>query len=167
MHDHIEYLIDLLEKETATFRLLLASLEAEQKALVENDTQGLEEAVETQKALTQRAATQEHDRVNIVRQIAALMDEDPQSLSVVRLIDLLDDPFSERLRTLRETLLDLQGDLRLINRQNSLLLKQSMKYVDKTLEALTGASATGNLYERTGKADAPASSMQGVVNQVV
>ena len=167
MNDHIEYLIELLEKETATFRLLLASLEAEQQALVQNDTQGLEETVETQKALTQRAATQERDRVNIVRQIAAMVGEGSQVLTIVRLIDLLDAPFADRLRNQRETLVSLQDNLRQTNRQNSLLLKQSMRYVDKTLQVIAGATASGNLYGGSGKTESPASAMHGVVNQVV
>ena len=167
MHKHIEYLIVLLEKETATFRLLLASLEAERQALVENDTQALEETVETQKALTQRSVNQEHDRINIVRQIAVMIGEDLATLNLVRLIELLDAPFAERLRDQREVLLSLQEDLRKTNRQNSLLLKQSMKYVDKTLQVLAGASAVGNLYERSGRAETSTSSMQGIVNQVV
>lgn len=168
MNDYFTYLIELLDKELATFRLMLSTLEAEQKALIENDIQGLDEAVETQKALAQRADTQEKARVKIIRQMAPMMQEDPKTLTLRRLIDLADVAFAERLLAQREELLDLQEKLRNTNRRNSVLIKQSMKYVDKTLRILTGGSPMGNRYARSGKADAStANSLQGVVNQVV
>lgn len=168
MNDYFTYLIELLDKELATFRLMLTTLEAEQKALIENDIQGLDEAVETQKALAQRADTQEKARVKIIRQMASMMQEDPKTLTLRRLIDLADAAFAERLAAQREELLDLQEKLRNTNRRNSVLIKQSMKYVDKTLRILTGGSPMGNRYARSGKADAStANALQGVVNQVV
>lgn len=167
LKDYFEYLIELLDKEMGTMRLLLSALEAEQKALVENDIQGLDESVETQKALAQRASTQEKARVKIIQQMASILREDYKTLTLRRLIDLADPPLSERLATQRETLLTLQEDLRQTNRQNSVLIKQSMKYVDKTLLILTGGSPMGNRYVKTGKADSKSASLQGVVNQVV
>lgn len=167
MNDYYTYIIELLEKEMATMRLTLASLEAEQRALVDNDIQGLDEAVETQKALTQRAATQDAARVKILQQMAPMLQEDPKTLTLRRLIDLADAPFSERLLTLREEMIALQDELRKVNRQNSVLIKQSMKYVDKSLHILTGGSPMGNRYAKSGKSDASSASLQGIVNQVV
>ena len=167
MNDYYTYIIELLEKEIATMRLTLASLEAEQKALIENDIQGLDEAVETQKALTQRAATQDAARVKMIRQMASMLQEDPKTLTLRRLIDLADAPFSERLLALREEMIGLQDELRTVNRHNSVLIKQSMKYVDKSLHILTGGSPMGNRYAKSGKADATTASRQGIVNQVI
>jgi flagellar biosynthesis/type III secretory pathway chaperone len=166
MNDYFTYLIELLDKEMATFRLMLAALEAEQKALIDNDVTGLGETVETQKALVQRAATQEQARVKIIQQMAPMLQEDPKTLTLRRLIELADASFAERLSAQREELLNYQDRLRQTNRQNSVLIKQSMKYVDKSLLILTGGSPMGNRYGKSGKADASQASLQGVVNQV-
>jgi flagellar biosynthesis/type III secretory pathway chaperone len=150
--------------------LLLASLEAEQSALVKNDIVSLGEAVETQKALTRRAGLQERDRVKIVRQIAGLLQEDANRLTLKRLIDLIDPPLSLRLRDQREELLGLQDHLRKANRQNSLLIKQSMKYVDKCLQIISGCGPNGNIYARSGKSEKARTNtpvLLGMVNQVV
>lgn len=170
MQDHITHLIGLLDKEIATFRLLTTSLETEQRALVQHDTTALGETVETQKALTRRAEFQERERVKLVGQIAPFFRENPTELTLKRLIDLLDGPLSERLRAQREELLTLQDALRRINRQNALLLRQSMKYVDKSLQILSGAGPSGNIYERSGKSEKARKGitvLRGVVNQVV
>ena len=167
MNDYYTYLIELLDKEMATLRLMQTSLEAEQKALIENDIQGLNEAVETQRALTQRAATQEKARIKILYQMAPMLQENPKTLTLRRLIELANAPFAERMSKQREAMIALQEQLRQINRQNSVLIKQSMKYVDKSLQILTGGSPMGNRYARSGKADASKASLQGVMNQVV
>lgn len=167
MNDYYTYLIELLDKEMGTFRLMLSALEAEQTALIANDVNGLDEAVETQKALVQRAATQEQARVKIIRQMAPMLQEDPNTLTLRRLIDLADASFSERMAVQREALIALQEQLRKTNRQNAVLLKQSMKYVDKSLLILTGGTPMGNRYVKSGRADASSASLQGVVNQVV
>ena len=167
MNDYYTYLIELLDKEMATLRLMQTSLEAEQKALLNNDIQGLDEAVETQRALTQRAATQEKARIKILYQMAPMLQENPKTLTLRRLIELADPPFAERMAKQREAMIALQEQLRKMNRQNSVLIKQSMKYVDKTLQILTGGSPMGNCYAKSGKADASKASLQGVMNQVV
>ena len=167
MNDHIIYLGALLEKEIATFHLLLASLEAEKQALVQHDITTLDDLVETQKVLTLRAAAQEKDRMKIIRQMASFFFEDPETLTLRRLIELVDAPFAEPLQVLREELLDLQEHLCKANRHNALLLRQSMKYVDKSLQILTGAGPSGNVYGRPGKTPQNAPVLQGVVNQVV
>ena len=167
MNDYITYLSALLEKEIATFRLLLESLEAEQQALVQHDINTLEEVVETQKALTLRAADQEKDRIRIIRQMASILQESSETLTLGRVIELVDAPQAEQLQELREELLALQENLRKANRHNSLLLRQSMKYVDKSLQILTGSGPSGNVYGRPGKAPQSTPALQGVVNQIV
>jgi flagellar biosynthesis/type III secretory pathway chaperone len=95
-----------------------------------------------------------------------MLQEDPKTLTLRRLIELADASFAERLSAQREELLNYQDRLRQTNRQNSVLIKQSMKYVDKSLLILTGGSPMGNRYGKSGKADASQASLQGVVNQV-
>jgi flagellar biosynthesis/type III secretory pathway chaperone len=166
LSEYFKYLTELLDKELATFRLMLAALDSEQRALIDNDIQGLDEAVATQKALVQRASTQELARVKIIRQMAPMMHEDPKTLTLRRLIDLAEESFAGRLTAQREELVILQDQLRKNNRQNAVLIKQSMKYVDKTLLILMGGSSNGSRYVRTGKADTSKSNLKGVVNQV-
>ena len=50
------------------------------------------------------------------------------------------------------------------NKQNSLLIKQSMKYLDKSLQILTGDGSETGVYAQTGKVS---KSGRTVLNQVV
>ena len=168
MNRYITYLSDLLDKEIASFRAMVSSLEMARQALVQNDVVALGQAVEAQKEQARCIAQQERDRTRIAQQMATAIGEDPKTLTLQRLIDLVDAPLTEPLRARRETLLVLQEDVNRLNRQNSLLLKQSMKYVDKSLRILSGAAPGGNTYERSGKAETRnTSALPGIVNQVI
>ena len=52
---------------------------------------------------------------------------------------------------MRETLLGIHDRIQAANSQNALLIKQSMKYVDKTLHILTGDGPETGTYAQSGK----------------
>ena len=71
------------------------------------------------------------------------------------------------LGEIRAELIDLQKKIQKVNRQNTLLIKQSMKYVDKTLQILSGSGNSGGVYEQSGKVENTPSPLTGIVDQVI
>ena len=124
-------LVEVIQKEICSFQRLLEVLEQEQQALVHHEVEALESALEGKRGPIVEAAELEAERMRIVEQLSAVLQEDPSSLSLKRLIERVQGPQSERLGEMRETLIELQEKIRTVNRHNTLLIKQSMKYMDK------------------------------------
>ena len=70
----------------------------------------------------------------------------------------------ERPGEIRGALIDLQIKIQKVNRQNTLLIKQSMKYVDKSLQILAGDGPETGVYAQSGKVS---KSGRTVLNEVV
>ncbi len=160
-------LIEVIRQEIATFERLLAALEGEQKALMGYNTEYLQAAVDQQKGITETASHLERERVEIVSQLAVILQEEQDVLTLKRLTELVATPYETDLRELRETLIALQEEIQKTNRQNTLLIKQSMKYVDKSLQSLAGGSPAGGVYAQSGKVGGPSTPGRGVVNEIV
>jgi len=164
----IMQLVDIIRREVDAFQSLLESLEHERDALVHHEIQALAAASAAQQALTAASAQLEAERVQVVKRLSAVLQEDADSLTLKRLIERVRGAHSDRLREMRETLIALQQKIRKANRHNAMLIKQSMKYVDKSLQILTGnGSASGGVYVQSGRLETSSSPMRGVLNQVI
>ena len=163
----IAELIEIVQEEVCTFQRLLDNMEREQRALVSNDVETLDSMVAEQQNLTTQAGRLEAERTKVVNLLSTVLGEEPDSVTLKRLVEQAQGPHSERLSEMRETLIDLQEKIRRTNRHNLLLIKQSMKYVDKTLQILTGGDGSEGLYAQSGKVENASSTNQGLMNQVV
>ena len=168
MDELIVELVDVIRQEVATFQLLLAALEREQESLLRHEVEALGSAADEQQALIEASGRREKQRTRIVGRLSALLPETPDSLTLKRLIEHVQGPHSEQLREMRETLIGLREKIRTANRHNALLIKQSMKYVDKSLQILSGNGAnSGGVYIRSGTIGTSSSPLQCVLDQVV
>lgn len=159
-------LIDVIQKEVEMFERLLKTMKEEQAALVGHDVEALERTVEVQRDLTEKAAALERARAEVVRSLCESMGEDPSVLTMKQIIEKVGAPHDERLGALRQDLLDLHEEIQRSNQQNALLVKQSMKYVDKSLQILTGEGPATGVYAKTGKVASETTS-RAVLNEVV
>jgi flagellar biosynthesis/type III secretory pathway chaperone len=163
----IAELIEIVQDEICTFQRLLDNMEREQRALVTNDVEELDSMVVEQQNLTAEAGRLEAERTKVVTSLSTMLGAEPDSVTLRRLVEQVQGPQSERLGEMRETLIDLQEKIRQTNRHNLLLIKQSMKYVDKTLHILAGGDGSEGLYAQSGKVENATSAIRGTVNQIV
>ena len=158
-------LVEIVRKEIETFEALLDSMAQEQKGLVTQDMATIEKAVADQRELAANAGALERARIRLVKEISAELGETASDLTLKRLIDRIQGPHSQQLGEMRDTLIGMHERIQTANRQNALLIKQSMKYVDKTLHILTGDGPETGVYAQSGKVSK--SNGRTVLNQVV
>ena len=144
-------LVEIVQKEVDTFQTLLDTMENEQKALVTQDVTELEKAVAAQRELAVNAAALERARTRLVTELSEELGVTASDMTLKRLIDRIQGPHSQRLGEMRETLIAMHEKIQTANRQNSLLIKQSMKYLDKSLRILIGDGPETGVYVQTGK----------------
>lgn len=157
-------LVEIVQKEVDTFQTLLDTMENEQKALVTQDVTELETAVAAQSELAVNAGALERARTRLVTELSQELGVTATDMTLKRLIDRIQGPHSQRLGEMRETLIAMHEKILAANRQNSLLIKQSMKYVDKSLRILTGDGPETGVYAQSGKVS---KTSRTVLNRVV
>ena len=167
MEPLVAELTDIIQKEIDLFTQLLETLEEEQRALVTQQVDRIEELSRRKHELAEHSGKLEVVRIALVEKLAADLQEEPGSVTLKNLVDQVRDPHANRLREMRETLITVHERIRRANRQNSALIRQSMKYIDKSLQILSGGEGQTGIYQQSGKIAGGSTSGKGVVNQVV
>ncbi|MFT5087310.1 MAG: flagellar biosynthesis/type III secretory pathway chaperone [Candidatus Latescibacterota bacterium] len=142
----------LINDEIRAFHRLLAALQEEQRAIVEDDIEVIEQCVAVQQEVAVVAHHLEAKRVRIVGQLAEHLDMEPQNVSLSRLVEALEGPRAEELAQMREKLLELNGKIRSVSENNAFLIRQSLRYTERCLDILTAQSPTQRgVYGQFGK----------------
>ena len=145
-------LIAVINEEVRTFHRLLTSLQEEQRVIIEDDLEGIEEIVAEQRQLAVYAHQIEARRIQLVNELALCLDLQPDNVSLSRLVEVLEGPHSEELANMRGQLLELNSQIRAISENNAFLIRQSLRYTDRCLDILTGQQVERRVYGQFGKA---------------
>lgn len=159
-------LLAILEEETDAFRRMLDLLKEQQRALVQNNVAAIQANVERQRQMTEAVGLIEARRVQATRGIGQRFGLGEEALTVSRLCDFYEGEDVDRARALRETLLDLHAEIRQTNRNNALLIRHAVRYVDRTLQLLKGGDGTNRVYHRSGVTEGISPALRAAVNRV-
>lgn len=145
-------LIAVINEEVRTFHRLLTSLQEEQRVIVEDDLEGIEDIVADQQQLAVYAHQIEARRIQLVDELALRLDLEPDNVSLSRLVEVLEGPHSEELANMRGQLLELNRQIRSTSENNAFLIRQSLRYTERCLDILTGQQVERGVYGQFGKA---------------
>ena len=150
MHSQdLSKLVDILTGEVDLLRKLYFALKDEQDALVRGDVEGITGRVEGQIGIIKDLAVLEEERRAAFR--AMCPEEAPDAeIKLGTIIDLAGGAQAEHLETMRSSMRDVLKSLGEVNRQNDVLIRQSLSYVDRTLRALAGENAGSEVYNARG-----------------
>ncbi len=144
-------LIEIINAEIRSFNQLLELLQAEQVAIVDDDVEGIEASVAQQQEISGEAQMLEAERIQVTEEVSSCLGLEPESLSLNRLIQLLERNQGEELAGMRGVLLDLNAKIRKANENNAFLIRQSMRYTDRCLDILTGQPVSQRTYGKFGR----------------
>jgi flagellar biosynthesis/type III secretory pathway chaperone len=141
--------VDILTVEVDLLRKLYCALEEEQKALVRGDVEAVKERVEGQIGFITDLAGLEEERK------AAFETLSPggapgSEIRLEAIIELAGGAEAERLEAVRSSMREVLKSLGEVNRQNDVLIRQSLSYVNRTLRALAGENAGSEVYDANG-----------------
>ena len=138
MSSLVSGLIEVINKEGKCLEKFLTLLSEEQKFLVENDVDSLRRSVEDQEKTIRDARKLEDERIKLTDSLAEKLKIDKDEVSISKLIELVEKSYSTKLRELQNTLSSLYARLERQRKKNEFLIKQSMKYVDKSVKVFLG-----------------------------
>lgn len=128
-------LVEILGRETELLESLHEVLKLQQQGLVNCDVQMISDNVSRQIEILRQIEAIEVERSKIV----ALTDRDDQEgVKLETLIASAPDHISKKLSALRDSLKQVVSEIRKVNEQNQVLIRQSVSYVQRMLAEIAG-----------------------------
>jgi small-conductance mechanosensitive channel len=147
MAEVLNNLIKALEEEVSLYADLCALVEKTQQALLNHNLAELTKMLDSQQLLILQAAKQEEKRQQAQDQAALFFALSPEELTLSQLIEQAPKSFRGKLRELQQSLLQQVDKINLANRQNEELIKDSLKYIDYTMNLITGSGDEAKTYD--------------------
>jgi hypothetical protein len=138
LHSQVSQLIEVINKEVLCLEKFLVLLSEEQKFLVEDEVDSLRISIEEQEKTIGDARKLEDARIKLTDSLAEKLKIDKGEVRLSKLIELVEESYSTKLRELQSTLSILYTKLERQRKKNEFLIKQSMKYVDKSMKIFLG-----------------------------
>ena len=144
-------LAGLLEGETEFYRSLLSVLQEEKEALIDSELKVLNEANKEKENLLLKIRILEEQRLRTLEDLSDELGYPPQDLTLARLSQLVDTPYSERFKECHSNLCSLTQSIKEINHSNRSLLMHSVELVKGSLALLNNLIASNSVYYSTGE----------------
>ena len=144
-------LIEVINEEVRVFHDLLELLQSEQSAIVNEDVEGIEAAAAGKEAALRDAQSQEAQRQQLVIELSEGLNVAPDKVDLSSLIAAVGGKHGVELSKMRDLLLELNQKIRSINENNAFLIRQSLRYTERSLDILTGHPGGKGMYGNLGK----------------
>ncbi len=149
----IHNLINTLKEQEECYEGLLTLAKYKTDSIVDRQMDLLEEVLTREQEFMGRAARLEKDREIILKDIANVLNLNFKTLTISALISKLDKTPDEQkeLQKVRENILKIVEELQYHNKTNEGLLRQSIDFIDFTLNALQSRNTySSNSYQDKG-----------------
>lgn len=128
----IEELITVLKAEEAVYKELLPVVEQKTQIIVRNDLTALQKITEQEQLAIEKVNSLEHKRDEVIVNMGVVLSRDPRSLTLRKLISLLDRQPKEQneLARLHDSLTAILKNLSNANLRNQTLIEQSLEMIE-------------------------------------
>lgn len=142
-------LLDVIEQEDNHYRKLIELSTEKKDAIIKADIRRLEDITNEEQDVTSILKNLETRRAGVLSDMADVLGQDPETLTVQKMIGLLEKQPKEQkaLSELRDRLRHTLDEMSVVNEQNRVLLEQALEMVnfDLTLfKSLRQAPETAN-----------------------
>ena len=144
-------LIDVLKNEAGLYREVLKISQEKTRVIVDGKAAELDSLTRKEQTFIFQIADLEDLREKIVAKFAEYFQKKVTELTVSIIASMLPQ---QKARELQGVLVELSGILNEIKEVNSLnakLIRNSLEYIDFSINLLTGAEASGNMYGNSGQ----------------
>ena len=133
MEDIVKRLTELLDNEVKCFEKIQNILLREQRCLVENDKEALEEILSEKEDVMSSLSCLEKSRHNLLEKLSVEFGEDVSELTVSRISERMGGEKGRRLRETGRSLKSHYDQIKRTEWSNSKLIQQSLEYNRKSL----------------------------------
>lgn len=144
-------LLDLLDGEAAHYRSLLPVLEREKEAIIEPNLGELGKTGKKKEALLLKIRIIEEQRQIMIKDLAKSLGCSPHDLTITKLAELVEEPYSARFKSLCSDLLPLAKTIRDVNNGNKALIRHSVELIRSSFAFLNNLITANAVYYRSGR----------------
>lgn len=142
-------LLGVLEREEAVYCELVEASTRKKEVIIKADIKALEEITGEEQEIAGRIKNIENRRIEIMDDIANVLNRDPEELTVDAMMEVLKNQpkEQEQLANIRSRLKDTLTKMKEINEQNQTLISQAMEMVEfdmALLKSMRQAPETAN-----------------------
>ena len=153
----MEELIEVLDKEEIKYKELLALSEKKTPIIVEGNIEKLQKITDEEQIAVDDIGALDHKRSELMTDIATVINKDVKTLKLSYLIDMLKARPKEHdaLVEINDRLKKTIGNLRIINDQNQVLIRQQLEMIDFNIslnKAMREGPQTGDYTRKAGSA---------------
>lgn len=146
----IDRLIEVLNKETAMYEGILKLSKNKTNVIVEGKVAELEGITRLEQSMILQLGKLEEEREGLVDKMAVQLNVKASDITLASLEKLFPKGQTEKLTSCQKMLPKLINDLGELNVLNSKLIRNSLDYIDFSINILTNAGSTGNNYGNSG-----------------
>lgn len=147
----VDGLIDVLKNEEELYRDILKASHEKTDIIVKGDIAELEKATREEQIKIFQLADLEDIREKIIAKLALQYGKKPFEMNVTMLKSLLPQDRAQKLEDTNIKLLKVLNEIKEVNNLNAKLIKNSLEYIDFSMNLLSGAELTGSTYGNSGQ----------------
>lgn len=148
----IDELIDILNKEAAIYEGVLKLSKNKTDTIVAGKVAELEGITRLEQSMILQMGKLESEREKLIEKLASQLKIPVEEITISSLEKLLHKEQAGRLRACHRSLDKVLKELSDTNGLNSRLIKNSLDYIDFSINLLANSSSAGNLYGNAGQA---------------
>lgn len=138
-------ILEIVERELQIYEEIFKLSEEKRKALVEGKATELDRIVRAEQKFTSEVIGLEKKRDQILQEAVTSGVIGPEDTTVSNLVKNMEPELSEELQSKSVALVDLLGKIRKLNDLNGELIKQSLDYIEYTVNIISSTSQATNL----------------------
>jgi len=146
----VEKLIEILGKEAEVYRNLKEISDKKTNVIVEGKVSELENIIKLEQSLVVQIGKLEDRREELVSQLSKELDIKPADLTVSELVKHLDKEQAAKLESCQDIMVNIMNELKNTNELNSRLIKNSLEYIDFSINLVAAAGSSDNNYGNSG-----------------
>lgn len=151
----IKKLTEILDKEAAIYEALLKLSREKTDLIVQGKVTELESITKVEQSMILQLARLEENREKLVEKLSEELGMDTENITVSELERVLPKDQSEDLAECQNKLTGIFKDLKNSNDLNARLIKNSLDYIDFSVNILSNAGSSGDLYGKSGQSNDP------------
>ncbi len=152
MEAQIKQLFDILNRQTLVYESILKLSKQKTDLIVAGKIKELENLVKLEQALVLQISRLEKQREETSEELSSqlALQEDQNKISITNLLNHLNDEQQEQLKSFQQKMKEIVEELKNTNELNAKLIKQSLEYIEFSMNMITGTSVSGTQYEDKG-----------------
>lgn len=162
----MKQLLENLIEQTNQYKILLEKAREKQQAIIQNNLEAIESLNKEEEKLIKDISTLESQRICHIGNNPEIYGDDALSLTLEELKSRFPEGVQALIEKETKELMQVLGELRDTNSENADLLKQALRFVNVTINTITGADESNN-YSKDKKREGAQSKARNLLDRKI